>query len=65
MRTDARNSRSTVALGVVGAPFEGVLRYWCRSWVSGEVDRLRDLAVFSITAEEWPNCRERLEKRIA
>ncbi|MFF2045099.1 GNAT family N-acetyltransferase [Kitasatospora sp. NPDC058170] len=70
LKTDARNSRSRAALGAVGAQavgaqFEGVLRNWSRSWAPGEADRLRDSAIFSITAEEWPTCRERLEQRIA
>ncbi|MFF9058398.1 hypothetical protein ACF09K_06770 [Streptomyces sp. NPDC014882] len=30
-----------------------------------EEDRLRDTAVFSITADEWPERRERRERRVA
>ncbi|MFG3052991.1 GNAT family N-acetyltransferase [Kitasatospora sp. NPDC048239] len=65
LKTDARNSRSRAALSGVGARFEGVLRNWSRSWAPGEAGRLRDSAMFSITAEEWPDCRARLEKRVA
>jgi RimJ/RimL family protein N-acetyltransferase len=65
LKTDARNSRSRAAIESVGARFEGVLRNWSRSWAPGEEDRLRDSAIFSITAQEWPRCRERLEKRVA
>ncbi len=65
LKTDARNSRSRAAIESVGARFEGVLRNWSRSWTPGEEDRLRDTAIFSITAEEWPACRARLEQRVA
>ncbi|MBC2863638.1 GNAT family N-acetyltransferase [Streptomyces mexicanus] len=64
LKTDARNARSRAAIERVGARFEGVLRNWSRSWVPGEEDRLRDSALFSITAEEWPQCRGRLEARV-
>ncbi|MFF4355942.1 GNAT family N-acetyltransferase [Streptomyces sp. NPDC001604] len=63
LKTDARNERSRAAIQSVGARFEGVLRNWSRSWAPGEDGRLRDSAIFSITAEEWPECRERLEER--
>ncbi|MCX5420995.1 GNAT family N-acetyltransferase [Streptomyces sp. NBC_00078] len=65
LKTDARNSRSRAAIQSVGARFEGVLRNWSRSWAPGEEGRLRDSAIFSITAEEWPECRARLEERVA
>ncbi|MET7860364.1 GNAT family protein [Streptomyces sp. NPDC005318] len=65
LKTDARNSRSRAAIEAVGARFEGVLRNWSRSWAPGEDGRLRDSAIFSITAAEWPNCRAGLEQRIA
>ncbi|MFG2945629.1 GNAT family N-acetyltransferase [Streptomyces adustus] len=65
LKTDARNSRSRAAIESVGARFEGVLRNWSRSWAPGEDGRLRDSAIFSVTDEEWPRCRERLERRVA
>ncbi|MFF0094414.1 GNAT family N-acetyltransferase [Streptomyces canus] len=65
LKTDARNERSRAAIESVGARFEGVLRNWSRSWAPGEDERLRDSAIFSITAEEWPGCRGRLEARVA
>ncbi|MFF3741390.1 GNAT family N-acetyltransferase [Streptomyces sp. NPDC002566] len=65
LKSDARNSRSRAAIESVGARFEGVLRNWSRSWAPGEDGRLRDTAVFSITAEEWPERRVRLEERVA
>ncbi|MFJ6753869.1 GNAT family N-acetyltransferase [Streptomyces sp. NPDC091273] len=65
LKTDARNSRCRAAIEGVGARFEGVLRNWSRSWAPGEDGLLRDSAIFSITASEWPDCRVRLERRIA
>ncbi|MEU6144300.1 GNAT family protein [Streptomyces sp. NPDC047081] len=64
LKTDARNERSRAAIQSVGARFEGVLRNWSRSWAPGEDGQLRDSAIFSITAEEWPGCRGRLEERV-
>nr|WP_237519117.1 GNAT family protein [Streptomyces sp. SID5910] len=65
LKTDARNSRSRAAIESVGARLEGVLRNWSRSSVPGEEGRLRDSALYSITAAEWPVCRARLESRVA
>ncbi|MER6675032.1 GNAT family protein [Streptomyces sp. NPDC000983] len=65
LKTDARNVRSRAAIERTGARFEGVLRNWSRSWVPGEDGRLRDSAIFSVIAEEWPRTREGLERRLA
>jgi N-acetyltransferase len=65
LKTDARNSRSRAAIEKAGARFEGVLRNWSRSWAPGEDGRLRDSAIFSVTDAEWPDCRSRLEERLA
>ncbi|WP_200308733.1 GNAT family N-acetyltransferase [Streptomyces adelaidensis] len=65
LKTDARNRRSRAAIEGVGARFEGVLRNWSRSWAPGEDDLLRDSAMFSITAAEWPERRDALEARLA
>ncbi|MFE5795150.1 GNAT family N-acetyltransferase [Streptomyces sp. NPDC056503] len=65
LKTDARNTRCRAAIEGVGARFEGVLRNWSRSWAPGEDGLLRDSAIFSITAAEWPDCRARLGQRIA
>ncbi|GJF31017.1 N-acetyltransferase [Kitasatospora sp. NE20-6] len=65
LKTDARNGRSRAAIAGVGAQFEGVLRNWSRSWAPGEDGLLRDAAIFSIVAEEWPERRAALEERIA
>ncbi|MHB9851332.1 GNAT family N-acetyltransferase [Streptomyces krungchingensis] len=64
LKTDARNSRSRAAIESVGARFEGVLRNWSRSWAPGEDGRLRDSAIYSIMADEWPACRDRLTERV-
>jgi RimJ/RimL family protein N-acetyltransferase len=63
-KTDARNARSRAAIEALGATFEGVLRNWSRSWAPGEESRLRDSAMFSIIAEEWPDRRATLEARL-
>lgn len=65
LKTDARSGRSRAAIEATGARFEGVLRNWSRSWAPGEAGRLRDSAIFSISAEEWPDRRVRLEQHIA
>ncbi|MFF9620091.1 GNAT family N-acetyltransferase [Streptomyces griseosporeus] len=65
LKTDARNARSRAAIESVGARFEGILRNWSRSWAPGEEGRLRDSAIYAVTAGDWPECRERLEERVA
>ena len=65
LKTDARNSQSRAAIERAGARFEGVLRSWSQSWVAGEEGLLRDSAMFSIIASEWPDCRSRREERLA
>ncbi|MER6120228.1 GNAT family protein [Streptomyces sp. NPDC001743] len=65
LKTDARNSRSRAAIEAVGASFEGVLRNWSPSAVPGEEGRFRDSAIYSVTAEEWPERRAHLEQRLA
>ena len=63
-KTDARNDRSRRALAGLGAQFEGVLRSWSPSRVPGEEGRLRDSAMFSLLAGDWPDTRERLRHRL-
>lgn len=65
LKTDARNGRSRAAIERVGARFEGVLRNWSASWAPGEQGSLRDSAIFSVTAQEWPEVRAGLERRLA
>jgi N-acetyltransferase len=64
LKTDARNNRSRAAIERVGARFEGVLRCWSRSWAPGEDGLLRDSAMYSIVASEWPACLGRLQTRL-
>jgi RimJ/RimL family protein N-acetyltransferase len=65
LKTDARNRRSRDAIAAIGAQLEGVLRSAQPSRVKGEEAGLRDSAIFSIVASEWPVVRERLVARIA
>jgi RimJ/RimL family protein N-acetyltransferase len=65
LKTDARNERSRAAIARIGATFEGVLRHWQPSLVSGEEGRLRDSAIFSILDTEWPDVREQLRSTLA
>jgi RimJ/RimL family protein N-acetyltransferase len=64
-KTDARNDRSRRALAGIGATFEGVLRSWSPSRAQGEEGRMRDSAMFSILATEWPRVRDQLRSRLA
>jgi len=60
-RTDTRNERSQAALRKIGATFEGVHR---RHMVLHD-GYVRDSAWFSITDEEWPGVKQRLESLLA
>lgn len=61
LKTDIRNLRSQAAIAKLGAAYEGVLRRYQRR-ADGTV---RDTVMFSVTAEEWPQVRERLRARLA
>lgn len=61
LKTDIRNLRSQSAIAKLGAAYEGVLRRYQRR-SDGTV---RDTVMFSVTAEEWPQVRERLRSRLA
>jgi RimJ/RimL family protein N-acetyltransferase len=65
LKTDARNQRSRRAIERLGARFEGVLRNWSPSRAPGEEGSLRDSAIFSVTAAEWPAVKSSLAKRVA
>jgi RimJ/RimL family protein N-acetyltransferase len=65
LMTDARNQRSWRAIERLGARFEGVLRNWSPSNAPGEEGRLRDSAMFSVTAAEWPAVKAALSARVA
>jgi RimJ/RimL family protein N-acetyltransferase len=62
--TDERNERSRQAIERLGATFDGVLRSWQPSRVIGEEDCLRNTAMYSILAPEWPAIRTRLIDRL-
>jgi len=59
-RTDRRNERSWRAIERLGATFEGIRRA-DRPGADGTV---RDSAFFSMTRDEWPAARVRLEARL-
>ncbi len=61
LKTDARNERSRTAIAKLGAHFDGVLRVHMRARPDGGI---RDTAHYSITADEWPQVRERLRSRL-
>ena len=65
LKTDARNERSRRALERLGAHFEGVLRQSSQSHAPGEQGLLRDSAMFSVIAPEWPTTRAALCRRLA
>lgn len=59
-RTDLRNSRSREAILGLGATFEGVLR----AAQVGYDGQVRDSAIYSILAVEWPRVRDDLDRRL-
>ena len=61
-KTDARNERARRSIEGWGASFEGVLRQWQPSLVAGEEGLLRDTAMYSVTAVQWPAVRQELEQ---
>lgn len=60
LKTDVRNTRSQSAIARLGASCEGTLRRYQRR----EDGTVRDTVVFSIIAEEWPEVRSGLERRV-
>ena len=60
LKTDARNTRSRAALLKLGATFEGMLR----QHVVMPDGFVRSSALYSITAEEWPGVRAKLNERL-
>lgn len=59
--TDGINARSQAAIAKLGAQREGVLR---RHKIT-HTGRVRDTVMFSITDEDWPDVRDRLDARLA
>lgn len=60
-QTDARNARSRTAIERIGGRFEGIRRVHRLAADGG----LRDSALFSITAPEWPEARAALRARLS
>ena len=60
LQTDSRNDRSRAAIARLGCSLDGVLRV-DKPAPDGAV---RHSAVFSMTADEWPAARRRLEGRL-
>lgn len=61
LQTDARNQKSRSAIARIGATQEGVLRKH-KIYPDGYV---RDSAMFSVIAQEWPQVKARLQKFLA
>jgi RimJ/RimL family protein N-acetyltransferase len=61
LKTDERNTRSREAIIRLGCTFEGILRKY-QARYDGFV---RNTAMYSLTAEEWPAAKARLEARLA
>ncbi len=57
--TDTRNTHSQRAIRALGATYEGTLR----AHHIAKGNYIRDTMVFSIIYSEWPEVKERLEKR--
>lgn len=61
LKTDARNERSRNAITRLGGRFEGILR----SHLPAADGVVRNTALFSVVAAEWPDVRLRLESALA
>lgn len=60
LKTDARNQRSRAAIQRIGATFEGILRRHGPAADGG----VRDSAIFSIVAPEWPTLKAALQAKL-
>ena len=61
LKTDARNARSRAAIERIGGRFEGIRR----AHMPATDGTVRDSAYYSITAEEWPEVKAGLERRLS
>lgn len=61
LKTDALNARSRAAILRIGAREEGIFR----KHLVTESGRVRDTAYFSVTDDEWPAVKARLEQMLA
>ena len=62
LKTDERNEQSRAAISRLGAVFEGILRNYQTRPHDAYV---RNTAMYSITATEWPAIKARLKARLA
>lgn len=60
LKTDERNAASRAAIARLGCRFEGILRKY-QARYDGFI---RDTAMYSLLAEEWPEARARLQARL-
>lgn len=60
LKTDARNAASRAAILRIGAVQEGILRHH----MVAAGGRVRDTVYFSILANEWPNVKAGLERKL-
>jgi N-acetyltransferase len=60
-KTDSNNERANPALVAIGATFEGTFR----NHMIMPDDRLRHSNYYSVTVEEWPDRKARLEERLS
>jgi RimJ/RimL family protein N-acetyltransferase len=63
LRTDELNARSRAAIERIGGKLEGIIRK--DRIVKGEGGRLRSSAQYSLTDDEWPANKARLERMLA
>ena len=61
LKTDVRNARSRAAIERIGGRLDGILR----AAVPAADGGIRDTAIFSMLASEWPAARARLTERLA
>lgn len=60
LKTDERNARSRAAIARLGCTFEGILRKY-QARYDGYV---RNTAIYSLTAEDWPAVKARLTAKL-
>ena len=61
LKTDSRNAKSRAAIERLGASFEGILR----NHMVRRDGSYRDSALYSITGQQWPVVKDRLEQRLS
>ncbi len=60
LKTDGRNKQSQAAIAKLGAQYEGVLR----KHIVLPDGYMRDTVMYSITDDQWPRVKTRLEARL-